>query len=425
MIKIIEKLRCKKTFKNIIIFIILNIYFPKNILCLFLIIIFIFVFKFYLPISNVGRRDLNPYKYYINDCKSHIRYNRTKIKNKNPYISICLPALNMEKYIEQTLLSIINQSFQDFEIIIINDNSNDNTINILNKLFLEDSRIKIINHTINKGVYYSRMEAILNSNGKFIILMDPDDMFLNENLFKELYEYNLKNNLDVIEFTVYHQIEGRRNIIYPKKHFENHYHNFSKKIINQPQLSKLLFKVPNKNYYSYSICRNVWNKMIRKEIFALVHEFIGLDYFNKFVITADDMVINLIIYHFAHNYSNINLPGYMYNLRRVSMSRGDGGIELKSIRSINYLLYFKILYRYIKTFNISRNILYHEMKNLRRFIFFIKDCNITSYYKEAEDFLNDILNDFNANMRFKLFTNELLFYLNEDKKNNWFELFSH
>ena len=165
--------------------------------------------------------------------------------------------------------------------------------------------------------------------------------------------------------------------------------------------------------------------MIRKEIFALLHEFIGLDYFNKFVITADDMAINLIIYHFAHNYSNINLPGYMYNLRRVSMSRGDGGIELKSIRSINYLLYFKILYRYIKTFNISRNILYHEMKNLRRFIFFIKDCNITSYYKEAEDFLNDILNDFNANMRFKLFTNELLFYLNEDKKNNWFELFSH
>ena len=93
----------------------------------------------------------------------------------------------MEKYIEQTLLSIINQSFQDFEIIVVNDNSNDNTENILRKLYLEDNRIKIIKNYSNRGVYYSRVEAILNSNGKYIILMDPDDMFLNENLFKELY----------------------------------------------------------------------------------------------------------------------------------------------------------------------------------------------------------------------------------------------
>ena len=98
----------------------------------------------------------------------------------------------MEKYIEQTLLSIINQSFQDFEIIIINDNSKDNTEKILYQLSQKDDRIKIIKHISNKGVYYSRMEAILNSNGIYIILMDPDDMFLNENLFLELYNYNFK-----------------------------------------------------------------------------------------------------------------------------------------------------------------------------------------------------------------------------------------
>ena len=97
----------------------------------------------------------------------------------------------MEKYIEQTILSILNQSFQDFEIIIVNDNSEDNTEKILYQLSQKDDRIKIIKHISNKGVYYSRMEAILNSNGIYIILMDPDDMFLNENLFLELYNYNL------------------------------------------------------------------------------------------------------------------------------------------------------------------------------------------------------------------------------------------
>ena len=326
----------------------------------------------------------------------------------------------MEKYIEQTILSILNQSFQDFEIIIVNDNSKDNTEKILYQISQKDDRIKIIKHISNKGFYYSRMEAILNSNGIYIILMDPDDIFLNENLLLELYNYNLYKNLDIIEFIVYHQIEGRRNIIYPGNHFEAHYHNFSKNIIYQPELSKLLFKVPNKQLYSYSICRNIWNKMIRKKIFLDMYEYIGLEYFKKYVITADDMLMNVISYHFAHNYSNINLPGYMYNLRRVSMSRGDGGIELKMIRSINHLFYFKVLYKYIKQFQINRKILYFEIKNLKRFIYFIKDYNITSYNKEAKDFLNEVIIDKYANNRCKDFISELLFYLEEEQEKKRF-----
>ena len=264
----------------------------------------------------------------------------------------------MKKYIEQTLLSIINQSFQDFQIIVVNDNSKDNTEDILNNIYFEDKRIKIINHSTNKGVYYSRVEAILNANGKYIILMDPDDMFLNENLFMGLYNYNKIYNLDIIEFTVYHQIEGRRNILYPDNHFETHYHNFSRNFVSQPELSTLLFKSPERDSYSKTICRNIWNKMIRKNAFLDMHKFIGIDYLNQFVITADDMLMNVIVYHFANNYTNIDLPGYMYNLRGVSMSRGDGGIELKKIRSINHFLYFKILYKYIKLFNINRKSLY-------------------------------------------------------------------
>ena len=360
-----------------------------------------------------------PYKYYIKNCKNLIRYSREKQFNIYPYISICLPALNMEKYIEQTLLSIINQSFQDFEIVIVNDNSNDNTERILKNMNLEDNRIKIINHSINKGVYFSRVEAILNANGKYIILMDPDDMLLNENLFKILYDYNLKYNIDIIEFRVYHQIEGRRSLISPNNHFETHYHNFSKNIIYQPELSYILYQIPNRKIYSKTICRNIWNKMIRRAIFLDMHRFIGVYYFNQFVITADDILMNLISYHFANNYSNIDLPGYMYNLRKVSMSHGDGGNELKIIRSINYLLYFRIFYKYIKIFKKSRKGLYQEMKNLKRFIYFIKDYNITSHIKKTKDFLNEILSDKYTNMQFKLFLNDLLIYYEEVQEINF------
>ncbi len=98
----------------------------------------------------------------------------------------------MQDYIEKNLLSIINQSFQDFEIIIINDASEDETEDIIKRIQLEDDRIKLVSHSSNLGVYRSRIESILNSNGKFVLLMDPDDMYLNENLFKELYDYNKK-----------------------------------------------------------------------------------------------------------------------------------------------------------------------------------------------------------------------------------------
>jgi cellulose synthase/poly-beta-1,6-N-acetylglucosamine synthase-like glycosyltransferase len=147
-------------------------YFYKIIIYFFLSLFILFIYlniKFF-PKNILRSNEIKPFIRYINDCKNHERYNRIKILNKNPYISICLPALNMNKYIEQTILSIINQSFQDFEIIIINDNSKDDTEKILKKMQLEDNRIKIINHYINRGVYYSRVEAILNSKGKYVIL---------------------------------------------------------------------------------------------------------------------------------------------------------------------------------------------------------------------------------------------------------------
>ena len=126
-------------------------------------------------------------KKYIKDCKNSIMYDRDKIYNKNPYISICISVLNMEKYIYQNLLSIINQSFQDFEIIIINDNSVDKSEAIIKNIQLDEDRIKLISHSNNLGFYFSKVESIFNSKGKFILLMAPNGMLLNANLFQELY----------------------------------------------------------------------------------------------------------------------------------------------------------------------------------------------------------------------------------------------
>ena len=92
----------------------------------------------------------------------------------------------MEKYIDKALISIINQSFKNLEIIVVDDYSSDNTKKIILNWQSRDNRIRLLKNFENFGVYYSRKYAALNSNGKYILFMDPDDMIVNPHLFEEL-----------------------------------------------------------------------------------------------------------------------------------------------------------------------------------------------------------------------------------------------
>ena len=353
---------------------------------------------------------LKQFERYVNICKKSIILDRIKIFNDHPYISVCIAALNMKLYIKNNLLSIINQSFQNFEIIIVNDFSNDETEDIIRKLQSKDSRIKLVNHDKNLGVYRSRIEAMLNAKGEYILLMDPDDMYMNPNLFKEIYNYNLNKNLDIIEFSVYQQKDGEKNIFLPDNHYETHYHGFPKEIIFQPELSDLLYYLPGSKEYSKTICRNIWNKIIRRKVFKKINKYIGKEYYDSFVITADDMIMNSIAYQYANNYSNIFLPGYLYNIRTVSMSRGEGGIKLKKIRTINHYQYFFILYKYIKDFKKDRNFLMYEMKDLNHYVRFIKDLDIKEYIPKEIEFLNNLLEDPKVKYNFRKYITETLAY---------------
>ena len=291
---------------------------------------------------------LSYYNKYIHDCYKLKKYKRNNINNKIPYFSITLATYNMENYIESTILSIMNQSFQDFEIVIVNDFSIDNTLNIINRIKLQNNKIRLVNHNKNLGVLATRIDCILNSSGKYIILkMDPDDIILDPNLLNNLYNYNLKNNLDIIEFTILCYNEKEKYLYHDNQYY--HYHNFTEKIIKQPQLSDLLFYTPNTKNYSSIICTSSRNKIFRKEILLKTVKYIGKDYYNEFVITAEDTIISIISYQFANNYSNINFPGYMYNIREISATHGEKDVNQKILFDYNYLLYNKILFPQNKT----------------------------------------------------------------------------
>ena len=86
-----------------------------------------------------------PFRNFVSVCKEgKLLPNRHMERSENPKISLVIPMYNEERNIVPVIRSIENQSFEDFEILCINDNSNDNTLSILKKLQKEDPRIRII-----------------------------------------------------------------------------------------------------------------------------------------------------------------------------------------------------------------------------------------------------------------------------------------
>ena len=129
-------------------------------------------------------------------------------------ISIIVPVYNSEKYLEKCLDSLINQTFKDLEIILINDGSTDNSQEIINRYKIKDNRIICIKKT-NSGQGEARNVGIKNSHGKFIMFVDSDD-YVDLNICKKLYDVAELNNADLV-FTDYYEVDERDNIINNQK----------------------------------------------------------------------------------------------------------------------------------------------------------------------------------------------------------------
>ena len=114
-------------------------------------------------------------------------------------ISIIIPAYNAEKTISKCLDSIINQTYKNLEIIVINDGSTDSTSKVISEYEKKDGRIKFIDNK-NHGVSYTRNIGISNSTGEYINFVDADD-YLEKDCFEKLIPH-LKNNPDFLRYNL-------------------------------------------------------------------------------------------------------------------------------------------------------------------------------------------------------------------------------
>ena len=87
-------------------------------------------------------------------------------------VSVILPVYNVEPYLRQCLNSIVNQTFKDFEIVIINDCSTDNSLRIIKEYQQKDSRIILLNMPKNQGLSNARNEGIKKARGEYLLFLD-------------------------------------------------------------------------------------------------------------------------------------------------------------------------------------------------------------------------------------------------------------
>ena len=113
--------------------------------------------------------------------------------SRNEKISIIIPTYNRGYTILKSIKSVLNQTYKNFEILIIDDGSNDNTKDLI--LNLEDSRIKYIKLKNNKGASFARNIGIQKASGKYISFLDSDDIYRQDKLEKQ-YTNLIMNNAD-------------------------------------------------------------------------------------------------------------------------------------------------------------------------------------------------------------------------------------
>src|SRR5690606_2374704 len=103
------------------------------------------------------------------------------LTDEQPYFSVIMPVYNRAELVKQSIDSVIRQTFQDFELICINDGSTDNTLEVLSELEKIDSRIKVVSHE-NKGRCQARNYGIAHAKAKWIAFLDSDDFYLDNHL---------------------------------------------------------------------------------------------------------------------------------------------------------------------------------------------------------------------------------------------------
>lgn len=166
-----------------------------------------------------------------------------------PLISVIVPVYNVEKYLKKGIESILTQTYQNLELILVDDGSLDHSGALCDKYVLKDSRVKVI-HKINDGLSSARNAGLEIANGDYIGFVDSDD-WIEKNMYEELYNLLVLHQADVAQCGF--SLVNEKNTLTRSIHFGNKHYQ------NQTEIEEAF-------YIKGELSSVVWNKLYKKEV---------------------------------------------------------------------------------------------------------------------------------------------------------------
>jgi len=214
-----------------------------------------------------------------------------------PKISIIALVYNLEKYTPLCIESVLNQSFRDFELILVNDGSTDNSGFICDEYAKKDRRVKVV-HKSNAGVAAARNTGIEYASGNYIAFIDCDDYF-HERMIEVLYEQIVSTKADIVMCDYFPTEEGKEK-------------QSKKELPIYSSISYTNKQILHGLYEENHTCVVPWNKLYKREIFDDIKYPSGYLY-------DDEFTAHRILYK-SQKTVYIPLPLYFYVIRRGSIT---------------------------------------------------------------------------------------------------------
>ena len=212
-------------------------------------------------------------------------------------VSIIVAAYNIEDYIKRCMYSIVNQTFKDIEIIVVNDGSTDNTLNIINDFAKNDARIKIIDKK-NGGLIEARKSGLEIASGEYILFLDGDD-WLHLEAIEKLCKEAKKDNFDIVLYNFYLAYDN--NKLEEKSSFEEI-------VKHEDDYLKLSL--------TGQIGANIWAKFLKRKF--LIDNNIE---FVKNITYAEDVATTNLLFMYSPKVSTIDENLHYYYQRENSVTK--------------------------------------------------------------------------------------------------------
>lgn len=279
-------------------------------------------------------------------------------------ISVIIPVYNVEPYISKCIESVISQTYNNLEIIIIDDGSTDKSGLICDLYSKRDSRIKVI-HKENEGLVRARKEGILVSAGKYIGYVDGDD-WIEPNMYEMLYQSMINESVDV---TMCGRIEEYGEV---HKYVRQ---GFKAGKYDRKRLVEEIFPrfIVNNNFFEWGIFPNLWDKLFKKE------------YIEDYQLKVNDIIKMgedaACVYPCLLNVQSIYIMDecyYHYRQISTSMVRVNGQVEEE--RNNYYVLYNSVKETLLKSIHIC-----DVTEQWRKYVLFLMIPRSDSLYDGMEE----------------------------------------